>query len=196
MSPDREIELLLQALTRVNPNYTFRMATRIPVVQPNRITPELAKILGRYGTMWMVTHVNHPREITPEFRRAIDLVVRQGVPVLNQAVLLRGVNDHADTLVELFRGLLQARVKPYYLFQGDLAAGTRHFRTSIDRGLDLMDEIRSRLSGMGMPTYAVDLPEGGGKIPLDRGTVLGKEEGNYLLKGPGGKIYRYPIEGV
>jgi lysine 2,3-aminomutase len=194
MSPDEEIEYLLKALTRVNPDYIIRMATRIPVVQPQRITPKLASILGSYGNMWMVTHVNHPKEITSQFKEAIRHIVGQGIPVLNQAVLLKGVNDSADILVELFRGLLKSKVKPYYLFQGDLASGTKHFRTSLDHGLDLMDQVRSRLSGMGVPTYAVDLPDGGGKIPLNRGTVVGKEDGWYLLQGPEGKIYRYPVE--
>lgn len=194
MSPDEEIEYLLKEITQVNPDYILRMATRIPVVQPTRITPKLAAILGSYGNMWMVTHVNHPKEITPQFRDAIGLILSQGIPVLNQAVLLKGVNDSAEVLIELFRGLLKARVKPYYLFQGDLASGTRHFRTSIEKGLELMDQVRASLSGMGVPTYAVDLPDGGGKIPLNWGTILGKEDGFYLLQGPEGKTYRYPIE--
>lgn len=194
MSPDPELKRILEALSQVNPDYIFRLATRIPVVQPQRITRELVDILASYGNMWMVIHANHPREITAEFQKAISLITGRGIPVLNQAVLLKGVNDNADTLVELFRGLLKARVKPYYLFQGDLAAGTRHFRTSIDKGLILMDQIRARLSGMGIPTYAVDLPGGGGKIPLNRGTVLGKEDGWYLLAGPDGQTYRYPVE--
>lgn len=195
MLPDGELQVILEALTGVNPDYIFRMATRIPVVMPGRITEELADMLGRYGAMWIVTHVNHPREITPEFTRAIDRLVSRGMPVLNQAVLLRGVNDDEGVLEDLMRGLLRAKVKPYYLFQGDLAGGTRHFRTSIFRGLELMKHLRSRLSGMAIPTYAVDLPEGGGKIPLHEGTVLGVFEGWYHLQGPDGQVYRYPHEG-
>ena len=172
----------------------FRIATRMPVVLPARVTRALGALLRTHGKgrVWVVTQVNHPREITSAFAKAIDCLVDQGVPVLNQAVLLRGVNDDLDVLTELFGGLLRVRVKPYYLFQGDLAAGTSHFRTTIDAGLDLMDGLRDRLSGMAIPTYAVDLPDGGGKIALTRTTVRGVEDGYYILLDRDGRQHRYP----
>ncbi len=172
----------------------FRIATRMPVVMPARITQALATLLRERGCgrVWVVTQVNHPREMTTAFARAIDTLVDQGIPVLNQSVLLRGVNDDVDVLAELFGGLLRMRVKPYYLFQGDLAAGTSHFRTTINEGLDLMDALRDRLSGMAMPTYAVDLPQGGGKIALTRATVAGVEDGAYVLLDRQGNRHRYP----
>ena len=115
------------------------------------------------------------------------------MPVLNQAVLLRGINDDADTLEELFRGLVRAGVKPYYLFQGDLAAGTAHFRVPIEKGIALMRELRARMSGIGLPTYAVDLPGGGGKVPVE--TALMRTEADaYILRGADGAEYRYPRE--
>jgi lysine 2,3-aminomutase len=174
----------------------FRLATRMPVVLPARITPALAEglVQASAGRIWLVTHANHPRELSEDFRRVAGLLVESGIPVLNQAVLLKGVNDSADVLEQLFRGLIKLRVKPYYLFQGDLASGTSHFRTSIDRGLDLMDELRNRLSGIAMPTYAVDLPGGGGKIPLERGRIEKRDENWYYLRGNDGAIYRYPVE--
>ena len=171
-----------------------RVATRMPVVLPARVTEALATLLRERGKgrVWVVTQVNHPREITTAFVAAIDNLVDRGIPVLNQAVLLRGVNNDLDVLTELCGGLLRVRVKPYYLFQGDLAAGTSHFRTSIDEGLDLMDGLRDRVSGMAVPTYAVDLPDGGGKIALTRTTVRGIENGHYILLDRQGGEHRYP----
>lgn len=194
MLPDAHLRRILSELRAVREDYIIRIATRVPVVQPRRITDALVDGLAGTGPTWIVTQVNHPREMTMLFDRAIGRFVDRGLPVLNQAVLLRGVNDGADTLEELFRGLLKRRVKPYYLFQGDLAAGTAHFRTTIDEGLSLMRELRSRLSGMAIPTYAVDLPGGGGKIELHDGSVLRREENWYILRGLDGREYRYPRE--
>ncbi len=194
MLPDAHLARILSELRAVREDYIIRIATRVPVVQPRRITDAFVDGLVGGGPTWIVTQVNHPREMTTLFDRAIGRFVDRGLPVLNQAVLLRGVNDSADTLEELFRGLLKRRVKPYYLFQGDLAAGTAHFRTSIDEGLSLIRELRSRLSGMAIPTYAVDLPDGGGKIELHEGSVLRREENWYVLGGLDGREYRYPRE--
>jgi len=194
MLPDEHLASLLGALREARENLILRLATRIPVVQPGRVTDELATMLGSYAPLWTVIHVNHPREITPEFRAATARLVDRGVPILNQAVLLRGVNDDADTLESLFRELLRCRVKPYYLFQGDLAAGTSHFRTTIDEGLALMRELRRRLTGMAIPTYAVDLPGGGGKIPLTEATVVAREAEHYVLQDLDGNEHRYPRE--
>ena len=192
--PDDHLDLLLGSLRRARPDLVLRLATRIPVVQPRRVTSELARMLGAYAPLWVVTHVNHPREVTAEFTTAVSLLVENGMPVLNQTVLLRGVNADADTLETLFRELVRVRVKPYYLFQGDLAAGTRHFRTSIDEGLAIMHELRRRLGGIALPTYAVDLPGGGGKIPLTEASVVRREENWYILLDLDGNEHRYPRE--
>ncbi|MFW5786093.1 MAG: KamA family radical SAM protein [bacterium] len=194
MLRDAHLGHIISALRAVRQDYIIRIATRVPVVQPRRITDGLVDRLSGGGATWIVTQVNHPREMTALFDQAIGRFVDRGLPVLNQAVLLRGVNDAADTLEALFRGLLRRRVKPYYLFQGDLAGGTAHFRTTIDEGLELMRILRTRLSGMAIPTYAVDLPGGGGKIELTEGSVLRREGEWYVLCGLDGGEYRYPRE--
>ncbi|HUX20497.1 MAG TPA: KamA family radical SAM protein [Spirochaetia bacterium] len=193
MLSDPEIERVIERLKSVRSDYTIRICTRLPVVLPSRITTSLCSIFERFEGLWAVIHTNHPREITEEFRRAVRMLTRAGVPVLNQAVLLRGINDDASILEELLRGLVVSGVKPYYLFQGDLAAGTAHFRVPIERGLALMQELRGRLSGIALPTYAVDLPDGGGKVPIES-SLLRIEQDAYVLRGPGGREYRYPRE--
>ena len=193
MLSDRDLGAVVDGLLRVDPSYVLRLCTRMPVVHPARITEDLALMLGKPGSVWAVIHANHPRELTDEFRQAVRRLITAGVPVLNQAVLLRGVNDTTETLEALFRGLVRAGVKPYYLFQGDLAAGTAHFRVSLEKGVALMRELRGRLSGIALPTYAVDLPGGGGKVPVESAMVR-TEQDAYVLRGPDGKEYRYPRE--
>ncbi|MGA2762041.1 MAG: KamA family radical SAM protein [Spirochaetia bacterium] len=193
MLSDRDLQRVVDRLFRVNPQYILRICTRMPVVHPGRITDDLAGMLGSAGAVWAVIHTNHPSELTDEFRLAVRRLIRAGVPVLNQAVLLRGVNADAETLENLFRGLVRAGVKPYYLFQGDLATGTAHFRVPLERGIALMKELRARLSGIALPTYAVDLPGGGGKVPVES-SLLRTEPDAYVLQGPDGKEYRYPRE--
>lgn len=192
MLSDRDLERVIRSLLSVDPGYILRVCTRMPVVHPARVTEDLAAMLGAAGSVWAVIHTNHPRELTDELRAAVKRLMRAGVPVLNQSVLLRRVNDDAGTLEELFRGLVRAGVKPYYLFQGDLAAGTSHFRVPIEKGISLMRELRSRLSGMALPTYAVDVP-GGGKVPVES-SLLRTEADAYVLRGPDGGEYRYPRE--
>jgi len=192
MLEDRDIEHILRTLKDVNPDYIIRLCTRMPIVLPSRITEAFAEMLAGFSGIWVVIHANHPRELTPEVRTACRRLLGAGAPVLNQAVLLRGVNDDASVLEALFRGLLRFGIKPYYLFQGDLAIGTAHFRVPIERGLELMRELRSRLSGMALPTYAVDVP-GGGKVPIES-SLLRIEAEAYVLRGPDGGEYRYPRE--
>ena len=180
--------------TEAAPLRTVRIASRIPVVVPDRVTPELAAGLSAAGSAWFVTQFNHPAELTAQAGAAVGLLIDAGIPLLNQAVLLKGVNDRPETLAELFSGLVAARVKPYYLFQGDLAAGTSHLRVNLEEGLEIVRELRSLISGLAMPVYAVDLPEGGGKIPLHDRSIAGREGEWYILEGPGGEKYRYPAE--
>jgi lysine 2,3-aminomutase len=193
MLSDRDLEQVVGRLKQVDSDYIIRICTRMPVVLPSRVTEDCARMLGRFGSVWTVVHANHPRELTDEFRVGIRLLLGAGVPVLNQSVLLRGVNDDPGVLEELFRGLVRCGVKPYYLFQGDLASGTSHFRVPIDRGIAIMQELRQRLSGIGLPTYAVDLP-GGGKVPVES-ALLRAESDAFVFRGPGGAEYRYPREG-
>jgi lysine 2,3-aminomutase len=193
MLSDRDLEQVVKRLLQVDSGYILRLCTRMPVVHPARVTGDLAAMLGSAGSVWAVIHTNHPRELTEEFRAAVRRFITAGVPVLSQSVLLRGINDRVETLEELFRGLVKAGVKPYYLFQGDLAAGTAHFRVSLEKGISLMKDLRARLSGIALPTYAVDLPSGGGKVPVES-SLLRVEEDAYVLGGPDGGEYRYPRE--
>jgi lysine 2,3-aminomutase len=194
MLSDSELMTILARLVAVKPDLVLRVCTRVPVVLPARITEPLADLLGAQGTVWVVTQANHPRELTPEFVASVRRLLRAGVPVLNQTVLLAGVNDDLATLQALFRGLVRARVKPYYLFQGDLASGTAHWRVPLARGLELVQKLRARLSGMAMPTYAVDLPGGGGKVPIEA-TLLRTERDAFVFRSLDGDEYRYPREG-
>ena len=165
----------------------------MPIFLPSRVTESLARMLGEFNSIWAVIHADHPRELTDDFRRGVGRLLAAGVPVLDQTVLLRNINDDADTLEELFRGLVRAGVKPYYLFQGDLAAGTAHFRVPLERGIELMRELRLRLSGLALPTYAVDLPGGAGKVAIEA-SLLRVEPDACILRGPDGAEHRYPRE--
>lgn len=188
-------EMPLQDTNRRNPRrLVMRLATRVPVVMPQRITPALVGLLSGYAPLFVITQFNHPREVTAESRHAVSSLVESGVPVMNQAVLLKGVNDRVEVLTELFQRLLDIRVKPYYLFQGDLAAGTAHFRVTLSNGFELMRELRQKISGLAMPVYAVDLPGGGGKIPLTENYLQSEQGGWYRFTGPDGATYYYPRE--
>ncbi len=197
-----EDDILLRILDEIHSKIerplVFRIASRIPVVLPQRITRELVGILGRYPSLFVVTQFNHIREISSESRRAVASLVDAGIPVLNQTVLLRGINDTLQELGSLFHTLLDIRVKPYYLFQGDLAVGTAHFRVSLEKALELYRDLRGVISGLAMPVFALDLPGGGGKVPvmdtyLDR-PVMKDGHRQYRFTGPDGKYYYYPVE--
>lgn len=194
MLDDRRLEELLSVFRESRPDIVFRMASRMPVVLPSRITDSLTNLLSKYKPLFFITQYNHPGELTDKSRKAVSLLVNKGIPVLNQAVLLKSVNDSVDVLAELFQELVRCSIKPYYIFQGDLAAGTHHLRVSIIRGLELMKELRSRISGLAMPIYAVDLPGGGGKIPLTESYLHKITETTVVFKDRDGKEYTYPVE--
>lgn len=173
MLSDERLRDILARLRDIPSVRTIRIGTRIPCTLPSRITPELATMLATFHPLYINTHFNHPRELTAEAGRACTLLADAGIPLGCQTVLLRGVNDGASTLATLFRGLLAMRVKPYYLFQIDQTRGTSHFRTTIDQGLAIMSQLIGHVSGMAIPTYALDAPGGGGKIPLTPGYITG-----------------------
>lgn len=198
MLSDGELCDIIKHLNNAAPErkLLFRLATRMPVVLPSRITKGLVEQLmaASEARIWVVTHANHPRELSAEAQRAFSQFIESGIPVMNQAVLLKGVNDNTDTLEALFRGLYKLRVRPYYLFQGDLAAGTSHFRVNLERALDIVDELKFRLSPAATPNFAVDLPQGGGKIILDRSRILRSDADWYYLLGYDKIEYKYPKE--
>lgn len=191
---DRDLGEVLKQILLHRRDLTFRLCTRMPVVLPSRITPALIEELKVAPSLWVITHFNHPLELTPESSRALRLFLEAGIPVANQTVLLRGVNDDPDSLVSLFEGLLYRKVKPYYLLQGDLAAGTAHFRVPLDKSYALVRDIRKRLSGLAMPVFALDLPGGGGKIVLQEDFLPEREGEDYIFQSPEGKVFRYPAE--
>lgn len=188
-----KLEGLFARLRAGRPGILIRLCTRAPTTLPERIDEELVAMLSRFRPLRIVIQVNHPAEISPLFIAKIELLLRAGLPVRSQTVLLRGINDSTDKLETLFAGLVQAGIDPYYLFQGDMAAGTAHFRVPLSRGLRIYDELRLRLSGLEMPRFAVDAPDGGGKMYLPE-SIAGKEEGFWLLRGPDGALHRYPEE--
>lgn len=163
---DNRLESILQSLHKIPSIEVIRIGTRVPCTLPMRITAELVATLKKYHPLFINTHFNHPAEITEEAKEACTRLVEAGIPMGCQTVLLRGVNDDKIIMKELLCKLLQIRVKPYYLFQMDLTRGTGHFRTTIDDGLQIMQSLIGHVSGMAIPTYALDAPGGGGKIPL------------------------------
>jgi len=161
----REVTEMLSAIPHVK---ILRWHTRVPVVDPDRVTDELiAALKATHKTVFVGLHTNHARELTGSARTAVAKLVDAGIPLVSQTVLLKGINDDADTLENLMRALVEVRVKPYYLHHGDLAPGTAHFRTTIAKGQKLMRELRKRLSGLALPTYVLDLPGAHGKVPLE-----------------------------
>ncbi len=200
--PDEDLEQLFSKLRlvrhsaksdggKINHIRTVRLGSKVPAVMPERITPALAKLLAKHR-IWLQLHFIHPDELTDEVRAALDLLAEAGVPMVSQTVLLKGINDEADTLADLFYGLLENRVKPYYLFQCDPVFGSSSFRTPVQKGLDLMRELQGRVSGLALPNFCIDAPGGGGKIILQPGTVLRRDGDDVLLTNYEGKEYRYP----
>ncbi|MDX2275071.1 MAG: lysine-2,3-aminomutase-like protein [Hyphomonadaceae bacterium] len=188
----RDITERLAAIAHVK---IIRWHTRIPAVDPLRVTPDLVQALRTEGaTTYVVLHTNHPRELTEHARAAIARIVDAGVPMLSQTVLLKGVNDDADTLEALMRGLVEARVKPYYLHQLDKAPGTSHFRCTIEHGQALVRELHQRASGLAQPTSVLDIPGGHGKAPLASPSLRATEDG-YEVRDRHGQWRPYPREG-
>ncbi|MBI2850832.1 MAG: KamA family radical SAM protein [Chloroflexi bacterium] len=169
----------------------IRIGTRFPVVLPQRIDDELCNMLSKHGPIWLNTHFNHPRELTPESARAIDRLLRAGVPVNNQSVLLRGVNDSLETQLRLCQGLLKIKARPYYLFQCDEVQGTEHLRTPVEVGIRIMEGMRGHTSGFAIPNFVVDLSHGGGKVPLQPNYIVSQTEEELVLKNYQGRKFRY-----
>jgi lysine 2,3-aminomutase len=181
MATDR-IARLVAAVRAVDSVETIRLATRVPVTLPMRVTGELLDALRPYHPLWVMTHFNHPKELTPEARAACTRLADAGFPVMNQTVLLAGINDDASVLETLFRGLVRVRVRPYYLLQADPVAGTGHLRTPLDRGVRLMRALQGRLSGIALPKLICDTPGGRGKVPLAPDYVVERAPGRTTLE--------------
>ena len=186
------LERILKAIRAIPHVEVIRIGTRVPVVLPMRVTPELTEMLRKYHPVWINTHFNHPKEITPEARSACERLVDAGIPLGNQSVLLKGVNDSAETMKELLLKLVKMRVRPYYLYQCDLSRGIAHFRTRVEAGVDILHALTGNISGYALPRYVIDAPGGGGKIPLQYEYVLKKDDEEVLLENYRGEVFRYP----
>ncbi|OGV38508.1 MAG: hypothetical protein A2020_13180 [Lentisphaerae bacterium GWF2_45_14] len=186
MLSDSKIAALLEKLFASGVDIV-RIGTRIPVVMPERITENLAKILASFPSIWVMTHFNHPNEITDKSMNACKLLVNSSIPVLNQTVLLKGVNDDSETLETLFRALVKNKIKPHYLFHIDPVKGVRHFATGIEKGLEIIKSFRKKLSSIAVPIFAIDLPDGGGKAALQPCLF---HDGGY--ESIDGRIIKYP----
>lgn len=191
LSDDR-LDDILARLSRIDHVKMIRIGSRTLSTLPLRITGHLVEVLKKYHPLYINTHFNHPDEITPEAAEACARLADAGIPLGCQTVLLRGINDSAATITSLMHSLLEMRVRPYYLFQGDITCGTDHFRTSIDTGLAIMHNLSQHLSGMALPAFTFDLPDGSGKIALTPETIVRREGSTLFLRNNFGKIVSCP----
>jgi lysine 2,3-aminomutase len=187
----RHLESIISQIRSIGHVEIIRIGSRVPVVLPQRIDDELCEMLSRYGPIWLNTHFNHAHELTDEAKTACDRILRHGIPVNNQTVLLAGINDSVEAQMKLCHGLLKARVRPYYLFQADEVEGTEHLRTTIEKGLSIIEGMRGHTSGLAIPTYVVDLPGGGGKVPMQASYLLSRSNGHLTFRNYKGEIYKY-----
>lgn len=189
---DNRLEWLLARLRQIEHVEIIRIGTKIPAVLPQRVTPQLVKMLRRYHPLWMSLHFVHPDECTPEAHRACQRLADAGIPLGSQTVLLRGINDTVAVMTDLVHHLLRMRVRPYYLYQCDPITGSSHFRTSVDKGLEIIRGMRGFTTGYAIPTYVIDAPGGGGKIPLMPDYCRGRDGDSIVLSNYEDNLYRYP----
>lgn len=190
LSP-RTLELVLQGLREIEHLEIIRIGSRVPVFLPQRITPELVGMLRRFHPLWLNIHVNHPKEITPELSRALAMLADAGIPLGNQTVLLAGINDSVEIQRVLVHKLVRNRVRPYYLYQCDLVKGAGHFRTPVSKGIEIIEGLRGHTSGYAIPTFVVDAPGGGGKIPVQPQYMLSQSPGRVVFRNYEGYITTY-----
>ena len=189
---DDKIEYILNRLSEIKHVEFIRIGSRIPVFLPQRITDKLLSIFKAQENLWMSIHVNHPLECTKELYDACRKIVGSGIPLGNQSVLLKGINDRTDLMRSLIHRLMMMKVKPYYLYQCDLIEGSSHLRTDPSVGIKIIEELRGFTSGYAIPQFVIDAPNGGGKIPINPDYIVKSDENGFILKNYEGKIYRYP----
>ena len=188
---DEKLDGLLCRLRAISHVEIIRFSTKVPAVLPQRITPKLVRMLRKYHPLWLSVHFTHPDELTPEVGAACERLADAGIPMCSQTVLLKGVNDDAETMKKLMLGLLRFRVKPYYLHQCDAIFGSSHFRTPVATGTELIRSLHGHTTGYAVPTFMLDAPGGGGKVPLSPDYVAGREGDELVLRNYRGKKYRY-----
>jgi len=189
---DAKLDGILTRLRAIKHIEFIRIGSRVPIFLPQRITPELCRMLQKHHPLWLSIHTNHPRELTTEVRDALARLANHGVPLGNQSVLLRGVNDNAEVMKSLVHKLLMCRVRPYYLYQCDLIQGSSHLRTSVADGIDIIEQLRGHTTGYAVPQFVIDAPGGGGKVPLNPDYVLLRDEQRVLIRNYEGKTFEYP----
>ena len=193
---DSRLEAILSRLRSIPHIEFLRIGTRVPIFLPQRITPELCAMLRKYHPLWMSVHVNHPRELTTEVRDALGRLADSGIPLGNQSVLLAGVNDDAATMRALVHKLLLCRVRPYYLYQCDLIRGSSHLRTSVAKGIEIIESLRGFTSGYAIPQFVIDAPGGGGKVPINPNYIVYHDQEKVVIRNFEGKIFEYPEPGM
>ncbi|MCQ2345600.1 MAG: lysine 2,3-aminomutase [Paludibacteraceae bacterium] len=191
MCSDVKLEYIISRLRKIKHVEIVRIGSRVPVVCPQRITPELCNMLKKYHPVWLNTHFNHPNEVTEESRRACAMLADAGIPLGNQSVLLRGVNDCVNIQMDLVHELVKMRVRPYYLYQCDLSRGLEHFRTPVSKGIEIIEGLRGHTSGYCIPTFVVDAPGGGGKTPVMPQYIISQAPGRVVLRNFEGVITTY-----
>ena len=192
---DSSLDYLLGKFKEARPDIIYRLCSRALTSNPDRFTPQLFKVIEKnsYGApFYLMTQFNHPLEVTDKAKAAINEFIKLGIPIMNQTVLLRGVNDSVQVETELSDLLLSLRIKPYYLFQGDLVQGTAHLRVPLSKGMEIFKGMRETLSGLGLPQYTIDLPQGGGKVPVDSKSNQGMKDGVWTFLTPEGEERHYP----
>lgn len=193
---DEFLERVIKEIRKIKHVQIVRLGSRTPVVLPYRITPQLVKMLRKYHPVWLNTHFNHPNEITPASKRAVEMLVDGGIPVGNQTVLLRGVNDCPAVMTKLCQDLTAIRCRPYYIYQCDIAKGLEHFRTAIAKGIEIIENMRGHTSGFAVPEFIIDAPTGGGKIPVGPSYLISMSDRRVVLRNYEGGIFQFPeVEG-
>lgn len=188
--PLERLDYILGAVRSIPHIEFLRIGSREPVMLPMRITDDLLRVLDRHGPLWMNTHFNHPREITPQSSAACEKLARLGIPLNNQSVLLAGVNDDLAIMKDLVHGLLRIRVRPYYLYHADPVIGAAHLRTPLWKGVEIIEGLRGHTTGLAVPTYVVDTPGGGGKVPLSPDYVVGCSSSDVVLRNHEGALFQ------
>ena len=191
MMTDAGLDRILTRLREIRHLEFIRIGSRTPVTMPQRVTPEYCAVLKKHKPIWMSLHFCHPKEVTPRLKEAMDRLADSGVPLGSQTVLLRGINDDPQVMKKLMHELLKVRVRPYYIYQCDPAQGISHFRTSVEAGIKIMEELRGHTTGYAVPTFVIDGPGGGGKIPVGPQYVISSKDGVVTLRNYEGKIYTY-----
>jgi lysine 2,3-aminomutase len=186
------LEHLLSGLRSISHLEVIRIGTRLPVYLPQRITPNLVEMLRRYHPLWINIHVNHPREITPEMTRACAMLADAGIPLGSQTVLLSGINDCPNVIKRLVQELVKIRVRPYYLYQCDLSEGIGHFRTPVGKGIEIIEHLRGHTSGFAIPTFVIDAPGGGGKVPVMPQYLMSQSDSRVVVRNYEGQMFSYP----